>query len=342
MEPANPPESLLPAIDGHCHAASMLFTPHSFVEGALDNVLTMMQASGLPVSRTRLMDRYLSLMQDDECNELVAEMDAADIDESVLLVPDFTYALDDCPLTVEEMLIRHRRIVEKHPGRFRVLAGVDPRWGPDGVDLFERAIRDFGFDGLKLYPPCGYSPSDPALFPFYEICARYRVPTLIHVGATSPALSFSFAAPGLVDDAARQFGGVNFILAHAPVTHTDECIELCRFRPNIYLDISGFQQDGPGGPAVRNVRRILDAGIHHKVIFGTDWPVFRANGSQRDFREYLEGEDGPFQDLGLSHQRLILRANATRLLKAKVAQGMRLTALPQSTGTDLPIGGASD
>jgi uncharacterized protein len=109
--------------------------------------------------------------------------------------------------------LEHRAILQRHAGRFAAFAGVDPRWGADGVTLFERAVTDWGFSGFKIYPPCGYTASDPALFPFYEICAARRQPVMVHTGPTSPALSFHESRPFGCDIAAKQFPGATFILA---------------------------------------------------------------------------------------------------------------------------------
>ena len=36
-------------------------------------------------------------------------------------------------------LRRHAEVKRRHGDRLEVFAGIDPRWGKDGVDLFERA-----------------------------------------------------------------------------------------------------------------------------------------------------------------------------------------------------------
>src|SRR5262249_21122080 len=151
--------------------------------------------------------------QDHDADQLVREMDQARVAMTVLLIPDFSHALE-CPLSIEDMAARHHEIRQRHPGRFYVFQGGDPRSGSAGVDFFERTIVEYGFDGLKLYPPCGYSPSDERLFPFYEVCAQRRLPVLLHTGPTSPVLQFECAHPSLVDRAALCFPSVNFILAH--------------------------------------------------------------------------------------------------------------------------------
>ncbi|WP_158623802.1 amidohydrolase family protein [Corallococcus llansteffanensis] len=301
-------------IDAHCHIASGEHTPRSFVEGVISNMMVALLAQGVRASARQLAAMYHQKMQDPLCDQLVAEMAEAGISKSILLVPDFTYALKDCELTIEESFLKHRDVLLRHPGKFEVFGGVDPRWGADGVALFERALVEFGFRGLKLYPPCGYSPSDPGLFPYYELCAKHRVPVLLHIGPTSPTLAFDTSNPFLLDEAARRFPGVNFILAHASVSFTEECVMQCSHRPNVYLDVSGYQSMLRADGSARVLRNIVSRGINHKVLFGTDWPVFRLQGNQKSFVDVLIEEGGPFSDLSDRERDLVLYKNIERLL----------------------------
>lgn len=311
------PEDLsggLPVIDVHCHIASEEHTPRSFVDGSIANMVASLSAHGLPVTTEKLSAIFRQKMQDPLCDELAREMDEAGIAKSVLLIADFTYALRDCSLTIEESFHRHREVLVRHPGKFEVFGGVDPRWGKDGLALFERSIVEFGFRGFKVYPPCGFSSSDPALFPFYELCAFYGLPVLLHVGPTSPALSFQSCNPFQLDEAARLFPTVNFILAHGAVSFTDECVMMCRFRPNVFLDISGYQTTLGWDPACTAVKKIVACGINHKILFGTDFPVFRLQGDQQSFLDALTGPSGALSELGDREKALVLHGNAERLL----------------------------
>lgn len=305
-------------IDAHCHIASLEHTPKSFVEGAIANVFSSLNAFGIPATKEKLTTIYMQKLQDPLCDALVSEMDKAGIAKSVLLAADFTYALSDCELTIEQTYHRHREVMMRHPGRFEVFGGMDPRWGKDGVDLFEYALRELGFRGFKLYPPCGFSPSDPMIFPFYEICAQYRIPVMVHIGPTSPALSFSRTNPFLLDDAARQFPSVNFIMAHGTVNFVEECAMLCAYRPNIYMDISAFQSAMRSDRNTDAVKAAVSKGLNHKILFGTDWPVFRLQGDQASFVEAVCREDGPLSELGDADRSLILHGNFERLLNETV------------------------
>ena len=309
----------LEIIDCHCHIAAEEHTPRSFIEGSIANMTTALAAQGLPVTSRKLMTMFLSKMQDPLCDGLVAEMADAGIVKSVLLIADFTYALRDCVLTIEESFQKHREVLSRHPGKFEIFGGVDPRWGKDGLALFERSLAEFGFRGLKLYPPCGFSPSDRTLFPYYELCAHYHVPVLLHIGPTSPVLDFTFSSPFLLDEAARLFPSVNFILAHGAVSFVEECTMMCRFRPNVYLDISGFEATLGYDPSASAIKAITSIGLNHKILFGTDFPVFRLQGEQETFVETLIAEGGPLSDLNEREKSLIFNGNAERLLEKAIA-----------------------
>jgi uncharacterized protein len=309
----------LEIIDCHCHIAAEEHTPRSFIEGSIANMTTALAAQGVPVTSRKLMTMFLSKMQDPLCDGLVAEMADAGIVKSVLLIADFTYALRDCVLTIEESFQKHREVLSRHPGKFEIFGGVDPRWGKDGLALFERSLAEFGFRGLKLYPPCGFSPSDRTLFPYYELCAHYHVPVLLHIGPTSPVLDFTFSSPFLLDEAARLFPSVNFILAHGAVSFVEECTMMCRFRPNVYLDISGFEATLGYDPSAGAIKAITSIGLNHKILFGTDFPVFRLQGEQKTFVETLIAEGGPLSDLNEREKSLIFNGNAERLLEKAIA-----------------------
>ena len=297
-------------IDFHTHIASELFLPPAFNKGTTDNMAVVMESKGLKPNKEKISRLQSSTMEDHHCDQMVKEMDEANVDEAVLLLPDFTYALPGGEMTIKNMIDHHRQVLERHPGRFRVFTGVDPRWGKEGLDLFEKAIRDYGFHGLKLYPPCGYHASEKILYPFYEICRAFKIPVLMHIGATSPVLSFSYAQPMYVDDAARDFPEVDFVLAHGSVHYQDECAMLCTNRPNVYLDVSGYAM-----AEISAMRPLFQRGIAHKILFGTDWPIFRLQGKQSDVVGKLHGETEAFPShMSDDDKDLFFFKNAERLL----------------------------
>jgi predicted TIM-barrel fold metal-dependent hydrolase len=175
-------------------------------------------------------------------------------------------------------------------------------------------VNEYGFDGIKLYPPCGYSPSDKDLYSYYEVCAARALPVFVHTGPTAASLDFGPAHPLEIDQAARDFPSIPFILGHGGVTHVDVAAYLAAHRRNVYLDIGGFAGAPTIGEWPVHLNRLFRLGLNHKIIFGTDWPLNRLSGGL----ERLVGEivNGPevFAGIRRREESLILRDNLLRVL----------------------------
>lgn len=72
-----------------------------------------------------------------------------------------------------------RELRDAHPDLVIPFAAVDPR-RDDAVETAVRLIEEEGFRGVKLYPPLGYRPDDPALLPLYAYCEANGVPVMSH------------------------------------------------------------------------------------------------------------------------------------------------------------------
>lgn len=306
-------------IDAHVNVASWRYIPRRFIEDQAANVYARFQMAGEKITRARIQDRVFQIYEDHLADALVMEMDAAGISEAVLLAPNFAHSTQ-CALTAEEVVLAHREIVERHPGRFHVFFGADPRSGTEGIDLFERSVNTFGFEGLKLYPPCGYSPSDPRLFPYFEICAAKGLPVLTHTGPGWQALDFELGHPLLVDGASRSFPTVNFILGHGAVTYVEECSYLCMYRSNVYLDVSGIASAISPNGWVSHLNQVLRTGINHKVVFGTSWPAFKLSMSLRKMLENFRSDAAVFTGVKRAEIRMVMGGNMRRLLSRGCAR----------------------
>lgn len=258
--------------------------PEKFFQGWSRTVKSNLPFCLDPTQERRIDELLFELNEDPDCVGLLKEMSAAGIDRAVLLVIDFGFAYKDVELTIEEIHLAHKKLLDQSD-RLLAFSNVDPRRGQEGLDLFEKAVREWGFCGMKLYPPCGYSPDDRSLFPYYEICRELHLPVLTHVGPTTATLPFRYTQPQWVDDAAFHFPEVNFILGHAGVTHYQDAGLLAQYRPNIFLDLSGFQT-AVNRNEFRNILNWhISRGLGRKLLFGTDWPIHRFWGCQRDWVE---------------------------------------------------------
>ena len=94
---------------------------------------------------------------------------------------------------------------------------------------------------------------------------------------------------------------------------------MCRYRPNVYLDISAFQSTMTHKRMGDTVKRTLSQGLNHKVIFGTDWPVFRLQGTQQSFLGAIADEDGAASEISDRERDLFFHGNIERLLESSTA-----------------------
>lgn len=305
-------------IDAQVNLATELAIPRAFLDEQAENTYHRMASYGYPVSRDKIHERVLGLYQDPDGDRLVAEMDAAGVDRAVLLAPDFSHSAA-CALEPPELAALHDRVRRRHPGRFEVFWGADPRSGTDGIELFERCVTEYGFAGLKLYPPCGYSPSDRRLYPYFEICAQRGLPVLSHTGPGWGPLDFTYGQPLMIDEAARDFPAVDFILGHGGVTHVEESSYLCWHRPNVYLDISQFHAVLNADGWQAHLNNLFRQGIDHKILFGTCWPSFRLSASLGRLVKEFTADGAVFRDVKASARRRIMSGNMLRLLGAKPA-----------------------
>jgi predicted TIM-barrel fold metal-dependent hydrolase len=82
----------------------------------------------------------------------------------------------------ESIDVQHERLAElrdRHRGLVIPFAAADAR-RDDVVATTKRLIEQRGFRGVKLYPPIGYHPNDPALRPLYDYAVEHRIPVMTH------------------------------------------------------------------------------------------------------------------------------------------------------------------
>ena len=271
-------------IDMHAHVAHLELFPRSFLSG-MKEVLRRRAADEQGVAlASALMERLIARrLSDPRCEELLAQMDAAGITRCVLLIADLAYDEDPEGHSLQRTYEHYHAMLQAHPDRFVVFGGSDPRRGTWGLSLFERGVRDCGFRGLKLYPPCGFEIDDPALSPYYELCEAHDIPVLVHTGPSLPSMRGDQEYPESLLRAAQRFPRVRFVLGHGAFQSPDINIPVAVERRNVYLEASGFQRLLEEREILEQRLQTLFRQVPDQVLFGTDWPVFNLFGSQHDW-----------------------------------------------------------
>jgi predicted TIM-barrel fold metal-dependent hydrolase len=195
--------------------------------------------------------------------------------------------------------------VQRCPGQFSGLLGIDPFTGMDGVRELTHAVRELGFIGAHLYPHWfDLAPDHARYYPFYAKCVELDVPVQIQVGQSmiySPQHRCrSVGRPITLDAVACDFPELKLIGIHVGIPWTDEMIAMAFKHENVFI---GSDAHSPRyWPA--SFVQYLDTYGRDKVLFGTDFPVL-------DFARTMQEIDA--LALRPATRRALLRDNVIRV-----------------------------
>lgn len=261
-------------IDAHVHLVGKDWVHESF----LMNMARIAAAgagkfTGEPPDAAMLYEAIKEGLLDPSGEKLVAEMDAAGVDRACIFPVDYGLLTGEPGVAIDEQNRHIAAAVYRFPDRLVGFCAVDPR-RPAALDIFRRAVEEWGLRGLKLHPTVGYYPYDEIVYPLYEACLEYEVPVLIHTGSQPGPMKSRFARPVYVDDVASDFPELPIIIAHCGHHWWEEALLVCSVKPNCYVDISGWQREYLEQPLLfyRMLRRFVDAIGPWRVFFGTDGP----------------------------------------------------------------------
>jgi predicted TIM-barrel fold metal-dependent hydrolase len=221
-------------------------------------------------------DDYIEMVKsrvDPTGEKLIAEMDEAGVDKSVIFGVDWAYGVTGEPKVRNREQNRYLAdYARKYEGRFIPLAALDPR-RPDIIDQATEAIEEWGMKGFKLMPSAGFKPNDPLCFQFYEKCADWGVPIMFHSGGLE--FNWEYSSPNLIASAAEEFPEVKMIMAHAGLESWEQCRLACAAMPNVFMDISIRQFDYRINRQsfYRWLRDMIDWTGPWKILFATDAPL---------------------------------------------------------------------
>jgi uncharacterized protein len=164
--------------------------------------------------------------------------------------------------------------VQRFPGRFYGLAGLDPTEGMAGVRALEHAVREYGFVGAHFYPHWfELAPDHARWYPFYAKCVELDVPVQLQIGQSliyEPTRPLrSVGRPIALDAVACDFPELKIVCIHVGIPWTEEMIAMAWKHPNVYI---GSDAHAPKYWPEAFVRYLNSYG-QDKVLFGTDFPV---------------------------------------------------------------------
>ncbi|MFD2518304.1 amidohydrolase family protein [Salinimicrobium flavum] len=132
----------------------------------------------------------------------------------------------------------------------------------------------------------GYSPSDPAYYPFYRVAEEEGVPVGIHTGASFPGTPYrccpkfrlKLGDPLLLEDMLVEFPKLKVFMMHAGGAgpYSQYALMMMNMYPQLYTDISIIDWMPGMEPVLESfLRQAKQMGMLDRVLFGTDqmvWP----------------------------------------------------------------------
>lgn len=185
---------------------------------------------------------------------IIQLMDEALIDQSIIM----TYG--DAP-DREGLLEYIAEAVQKYPDRLIGYARMNPNKGDKALRLFEKAMQEYGFKGLKLHPVGNWAhPASPQTIELIRLAAQYQAPVLFHCGDEE------FSLPLQVALAAKACPEATIILGHCGgYFHVKDAIRVAERYPNIVLETSAM-------PYPKMIREAVNRVGAARVLYASDGP----------------------------------------------------------------------
>lgn len=181
--------------------------------------------------------------------------------------------------------------------RFHGIGRINPL--ADGsIDNAERALDEYGLNGLKLHPwEEQYSIKHPSVYPIISVARDRDVPLWIHAGYPNVSHALS------VRDVAQRFPGTRFVVTHSGQLDisgrsSSDALLLATETNNTYFELSGvYRRD--------LIEDLVETIGTDRVLFGTNAPYFHPT---------VEKSRVTGSNLNSEDQKALLGKSAARLL----------------------------
>ena len=284
-------------VDAHAHLNGESWRPEAFKRG-LGQIISASLAkyTGEFASPDELIRGADDQFDDPTGEKMLADMDEAGVDVSVICTVDYALGADEpCSATpvcapIAEVNRIFGEIAAKNPKRIVHLVAVDPR-RKDAVAELEKGVSEQGARGLKLHPTTGFYPDDPVCYPLYQKALELDVPVLFHTGTQPYPMKAKYSRPIFVDSVAADFPDLKLVIAHVGHCWWHEALALAGTKWNLYVDISGWQREFLYHPDnfYRMLRHALDEIGPWRVMYGTDNPYLQLVLPSKKWAEAVQG-----------------------------------------------------
>ncbi len=173
---------------------------------------------------------------------------------------------------------------------------------PDSEDIAAdfNELMQLGLKGVKLHPDIqGFKMDDYRMLKIYELCEKHGLPVLVHCGDSR----YDYSNPNRIKPILDTYTDLTFIGAHfGGYSVWEDAVKTLAGYEKFMVDTSSTLF----AVSPETARRFIDAYGEDRVMFGTDYPMWRLDGELEKFMKV------PLTD---EQRKKILYDNAARLLK---------------------------
>jgi predicted TIM-barrel fold metal-dependent hydrolase len=273
-------------IDAHCHVYTWDIISDNYWNELVEIAIDFFRRNNLgEPSRQEVKNAIMEPLMDHDGSKLIANMDASGVDKACIMVTDWGYGIGEAEKTVDEINKFYGSIARTYPDRVMAFAGVDPRRS-GAAEILEKAVNDYGCQGLKYHPTSGFYPDGEESYLVLEKAQELGIPMLSHLGPISKPLKSKYARPIYLDAIVSDFPKLTIIGAHMGFCWWRELVNLISAKATtFYADFSGQQVR-----AKRNftefchmLRDAFDEAGADKFLWGTDNPILEAVIPMKDW-----------------------------------------------------------
>jgi len=155
----------------------------------------------------------------------------------------------------------------------------------EDISRFENLVSEGRIELFGEVAPIyiGLSPTDPAFFPYYDICEQYDIPVGIHAGGSFSGITSNnkdfrlrLGDPFLVEDILVDYPDLRVYLMHAGAHFYERTAMLMVQYPNVYVDIAALNWVPEAQIFLSPFLKLAkDYQVLDRVMYGSDqmvWP----------------------------------------------------------------------
>lgn len=166
--------------------------------------------------------------------------------------------------------------VLQHEDKMVGFALVDPTKDDVSTKGLINATEKLGLKGVVLHCcGCGFHPCHSRAMQFYESAEKLGLPVFFHNGGALGSAGFlDFAQPFLLDEVARNFGGLKFVIGTMGMPFIEQTLSMVAKHENVYADLT--IKPGSVWQVYNMVVAANECKVMDKLLFGSGFPSSNA------------------------------------------------------------------